>query len=118
MAKSQNSSTGRATKLIGAGLTASGLLLLASAGVASADSGPLDGLGSAVGGELGFTQHFATHNIGGLAGIAAINTGGLQAGVGSLSSGVLSGSTATSSLLNSGGSLTTFAVQGILRPSH
>jgi len=104
--------------MIGVGLTASGLLLLASAGVASADSGPLDGLGSAVGGELGFTQHFATHNIGGLAGIAAINTGGLQAGVGSLSSGVLSGSTATSSLLNSGGSLTTFAVQGILRPSH
>ncbi|WP_155904296.1 hypothetical protein [Mycolicibacterium sp. CBMA 226] len=72
----------------------------------------------AVRGELGFTQHFATHNIGGLEGIAAINAGGLQAGVGSLSSGALSGSTATSSLLNSGGSLTTFAVQGILRPGH
>ena len=47
-----------------------------------------------------------------------VHAGGLQAGVGSLSSGVLSGSTATSSLLNSGGNLTTFAVQGILRPGQ
>ena len=75
-------------------------------------------LRGALSNEAGFAQHFTTHNIGGLEGIAAINAGGLQAGVGSLGSGLLSGSTATSSLLNSGGNLTTFAVQGILRPGH
>ncbi len=118
MAKSRMSSHRRTVKALVAGLVGSALMLVVPAGIALADSGPLDGVGSALGGELGFTQHFATHNIGGLAGIAAINAGGLQAGVGSLSSGVLSGSTATSSLLNSGGNLTTFAVQGILRPGH
>ncbi|QPG67616.1 MULTISPECIES: hypothetical protein [Mycobacteriaceae] len=118
MAKTQMSSSGGAIRMIGVGLAAGGLMLLAPAGLASADGGPLDGLGGALTNEVGFAQHFTTHNIGGLEGIAAINTGGLQAGVGSLSSGVLSGSTATSSLLNSGGNLTTFAVQGILRPGH
>ena len=118
MPKSQMSSTGRATKMIGVALAAGGSLLLAPAGTALADSGPLDGLGGALSNEAGFAQHFTTHNIGGLEGIAAINAGGLQAGVGSLGSGLLSGSTATSSLLNSGGNLTTFAVQGILRPGH
>ncbi|WP_155944190.1 hypothetical protein [Mycobacterium sp. 360MFTsu5.1] len=118
MAKTQMSSSGGAIRMIGVGLAAGGLMLLAPAGLASADGGPLDGLGGALTNEVGFAQHFTTHNIGGLEGIAAINTGGLQAGVGSLSSGVLSGSTVTSSLLNSGGNLTTFAVQGILRPGH
>ena len=118
MAKSQISLLGRTVKVFVMGLMAGGLMLVAPVGIALADSGPLAGLGSEVGGELGFAQHFTTHNIGGLEGIAAINAGGLQAGVGSLSSGVLSGSTATSSLLNSGGNLTTFAVQGILRPGH
>jgi hypothetical protein len=118
MAKFQFSSNRRTAKVVGMGLATGGLILVAPAGIALADGGPLDGLGSAANGELGFTQHFATHNIGGLAGITAINVGGLQAGVGSLSSGALSGTTATSSLLNSGGNLTTFAVQGLLRPSH
>lgn len=118
MAKSQLSSYRRTMKLLVMGLTGGGLMLAAPAGIASADTNPLDGLGSALSGEAGFAQHFATHNIGGLEGIAAINANGLQAGVGSLSSGVLSGTTATSSLLNSGGNLTTFAVQGILRPAH
>lgn len=118
MAKSQMSSTGRAIKMIGVGLAVGGSMLVTPAAMASADGGPLDGLGGALTDEAGFAQHFTIHNIGGLEGIAAINAGGLQAGVGSLSSGVLSGSTATSSLLNSGGNLTTFAVQGILRPGH
>lgn len=118
MAKSQLSSYRRTVKVLVMGLTGCGLMLAAPAGIASADTNPLDVLGSALNGEAGFAQHFATHNIGGLEGIAAINANGLQAGVGSLSSGVLSGTTATSSLLNSGGNLTTFAVQGILRPAH
>ncbi len=118
MAKSQLSSYRRTVKLFVTVLTGCGLMLAAPAGIASAGTNPLDGLGGALNGEAGFAQHFATHNIGGLEGIAAINANGLQAGVGSLSSGVLSGTTATSSLLNSGGNLTTFAVQGILRPGH
>ncbi|MUL46467.1 hypothetical protein FZI85_07965 [Mycobacterium sp. CBMA293] len=129
MTKLQLSSRNKTAKAIGVGLVAGGLLLVAPAGIALADTGPLNGLGSALSGEAGFVgsgltgeagfgQNRVNHTIGGLQGIAAIDGTGLKYDVNGLNSGLQSGSTATSSLLNSGGNLTTFAVQGLLRPGH
>lgn len=64
----------KATKAVGVGLVASGLLLAAPAGMAFADNA----LGDAVGGLNGAVKNVVNQNNKGLQGITAINNGGLQ----------------------------------------